>query len=217
MKNRCNGVCFQISITSVCQELAAMKTCGICWVCLYRALPRKLFLSWELLWWVTDTGNGQSCCPGDAEEAYLDLSSLWAQNCWRCTAAGSPSKELPTKSQLLSTRLIPGKTWWQEGGCPHWVMPAIHSWAFSSCAQPSSLSPATACVLQLSSLNRGEQRESQRPCEHAARTDHSHGPTPHCPTAESEGEEERKSVQKWIICRAAQQLPTSLFMFVKHG
>lgn len=87
---------------------------------------------------------------------------------------------------------------------------------FSSCAQPSSLSPATACVLQSSSPSRGEQRESQLLHEHAAHTDHSHGPTPHCPTAESEGEEERESVQNWIIHGAAQQLSASLFMFVKH-
>ena len=79
-----------------------------------------------------------------------------------------------------------------------WVTAASHSWVFSSRAWPSSLSPAAACVLPSSSPNRGEQRESQLPREHAARTDRSRGPTPRCPTAESEGEEECESVQNWI-------------------
>lgn len=91
-----------------------------------------------------------------------------------------------------------------------WWLPSLghgsNSLASSSSTQSCSLSPATACVLQSSSLNRDEQRESQLLHEHAAHTDHSHGPTPHCPTAESEGEEEHESVQNWITDRAARQL-----------
>lgn len=119
------------------------------------------------------------------------------------------ARSCPQKSQSLSARLIAGKERWQEGG----YQPLGHTsnsqpGIFST--QPSSLSPATACVLQSSSLNTGEQRESQLPCERAARTDHSRGPTPRCPSAESEGEEECESVQNWIMCRAAQQLSASL-------
>ena len=116
------------------------------------------------------------------------------------------SKELPTKPQFLSTRLISDKLLWQDGGYPLWIVAAIHCWASSSSTQSRSLNPATACVLQSSSLNRDEQRESQLLHEHAAHTDLSHGHTPHCPTAESEGEEEHKSVQNWITRRAARQL-----------
>lgn len=203
MKNRCSRVCFQISITSACQELAALQTCGICWVCLCRALPRKLLLPWELIRRIPDSGNGQGCCLQHAEGAHLDLSSSQAQNCWCCTAAGSPSRELLPEPQLLSSRLVP-KVWWQRGGDRPWVTAATPSCGFSSSARPGSLSPATACVLRWSSLSRGEQRESQRPHERTARTDRSRGPTPPCPTAESEGEEERESVQKGIIHPAAQ-------------
>lgn len=89
---------------------------------------------------------------GMQSELTLTLPPCGLKNCWRCTAAGSPSEELPTKSQFLSTRLIPGKA----GG---WLPSTGSRQQFTAGHFPPVPSPAASVLQQLVFYSRALRTE----------------------------------------------------------